>query len=58
MTTPEKRRIEEFIGILEEAYICGHNVRLQDAFTGNTIIIEPSAIPLIRELMISKELGK
>jgi hypothetical protein len=57
MTTPEKR-IEEFIGILEEAYICGHNVRLQDAFTGNTVIIESSAIPQIRELMISKELGK
>lgn len=51
-------RINKAVAILEEAYINGNNVRIEDAFSGATTIIDTKAIPFFREALIRKELKK
>ena len=52
VSSEEDKTIGEFKRILEEAYLNGHDVRLQDIVAGRNLVIECQAIPAIVQMFI------
>jgi hypothetical protein len=50
----QEDRVKKAIGILEEAYITGSNVRIENAFSGATVVIDTKAIPFFVRMLIEK----